>query len=169
MRLLVALVAYVGSIFAANWATSNFGLVPVGFGLMVTAGTFAAGAALVLRDGVQQAGGRAWVVAAIAAGVVLSYVLAEPFIAVASAVAFAVSEVVDWAVFTPIRRRSLARAVLVSSVVAAPVDTLLFLWIAGFPVTVGAVVGQLLVKTVMAGLAAAFIAARRSNAVPERV
>ena len=164
MRLWVALAAYVGSIFAANWATSNFGLVPIGFGLMVTAGTFAAGAALVLRDWVHQAGGRVWVAVAIAAGVVLSYVLAEPFIAVASAVAFAVSELVDWGVFSPLRRRSLARAVLVSSVVAAPVDTLLFLWIAGFPVTVGAVVGQLIVKTLMAGLAAGFILMRSRRA-----
>lgn len=155
-----ALVAYIGSIVAANWMTSTWGLVPIGFGLAVTAGTFAAGAALVLRDWVDTTGGRWWVAGAIAAGVALSYALADPFIALASAVAFAGSELLDWAVFARLRPRSLARAVLLSSVISAPVDTVLFLAIAGFPVKWQAVLGQFIVKTVMAGLAAVWLARR---------
>jgi hypothetical protein len=154
------LAAYIGSIVAANWMTATFGLVPIGFGLAVTAGTFAAGAALILRDAVDTSGGRWWVAGAIAVGVALSYALAAPMIAVASAVAFAASELVDWGVFTPLRRRSLPRAVLVSSVVSAPVDTVLFLAIAGFGVTWQAVLGQFLVKTAMAGLAALWLRGR---------
>jgi hypothetical protein len=151
---------YVGVVVAANVLTAAFGLVPAGFGLLVTAGTFAAGAALLLRDAVQQAGGRYWVVGAVAVGSVLSYVLSDPRIAVASAVAFAASETVDSAVFTPLRRRGLPTAVLVSSVVAAPVDTVLFLSLAGFPVTPAAVAGQFMVKTAIAGAVAGWIAWR---------
>lgn len=160
MKRIIWIVAYLASIVAANAMTAHWGLVPIGFGLAVTAGTFAAGAALVLRDGVQVTAGTWMTWATIAGGIVLSYVLATPAIAVASALAFAVSEVVDMGVFTRLKPRSLALAVVVSSVVSAPVDTVLFLWVAGFGVTWQAVLGQFLVKTVMALAAAAVLAWR---------
>jgi uncharacterized PurR-regulated membrane protein YhhQ (DUF165 family) len=166
--LAIALVAYVTSIVLANVATSYFGLVPIGFGLVVSAGSFAAGAALVLRDGVQVFGDRRYVFGAILIGAVLSFVMASPGIAFASCIAFLVSELVDWGVFTPIRRKSLARAVVISSVVSAPVDTVLFLYLAGFGVTWQAVLGQFLVKTLMALIAAGIITvlARRRTSTP---
>jgi queuosine precursor transporter len=157
----LAVAAYVGSIVLANWMTDTFGLVAIGFGLAVTAGTFAAGAALILRDAVQQTAGRWVAVAAIVVGAAVSAATSTPAIAVASGVAFLVSELVDMAVFTPLRHRSLAGAVLASSVVSAPVDTVLFLHIAGFGVTWQAVLGQFLVKTVMALVAAGLLAWRR--------
>ena len=46
MNRYIALATYIASIVAANWMTTTFGLVPIGFGLLVTAGTFAAGFAL---------------------------------------------------------------------------------------------------------------------------
>lgn len=153
--------AYITTIVAANWMTATFGLIPIGFGLAVTAGTFAAGAALVARDGVQQASNKTVVLAAILVGIVLSYFLSDPFIAIASAVAFAGSELVDFAVFTPLRKRTLGGAVLVSSVVSAPIDTILFLYIAGFEVTWQAVVGQFLVKTAIAVVAAVYLVWKR--------
>lgn len=167
-----AVSAYIGSIVAANALTTWLGLIQLWpTGLMVTAGTFAAAAALILRDAVNETGGWRWVVVAIAAGIVVSYAVADPMIAVASAVAFAGSELVDWAVFTPVRRRSLARAVLASSVVSAPVDTVLFLGIAfGWgAVTWQAVLGQFLVKTAMAALAALIIARRQRPTLRSRV
>ncbi len=158
--LALATSGYVGSVVAANWATQTFGLVPIGMGLAVTAGTFAAGATLVLRDAVQTLGARWVVFAAMAVGALLSYVVAGPALAVASGIAFACSELADWAVFTPLRRRSLPVAVLVSSVVSAPVDTVLFLHLAGFGVTWQAVVGQFIVKTALAGAVAGWLAWR---------
>ena len=160
MKLAVWSGAYLGSIVAANWATATFGLVPIGLGLAVTAGTFAAGAALILRDGVQMHGGRWSVALVIVVGAMLSWLVADPFIAAASGIAFLCSELVDWAVFTPLRGRSLPGAVLASSVVSAPVDTALFLAIAGFGVTWQAVAGQFIVKTSMAAIAAVVIAWR---------
>ena len=157
--------AYTGVIIAANWMTATFGLVPIGFGLAVTAGTFAAGAALIVRDGLQLRVGRTWMLAAIAAGALISAVTSTPAIAVASGVAFMVSELVDWGVFTPLRPRSLPGAVVVSSIVSAPVDTVLFLHIAGFGVTWQAVLGQFIVKTGLALIVAAVLAYRERRSV----
>lgn len=150
----LAVAVYVASIAAANWLTATLGLVPIGFGLVVTAGTFAAGAALIARDWVQVTSGRMWTLAAIGVGAALSAWTATPAIAIASGVAFLVSELVDFGVFTPLRGRSLPAAVLVSSLVSAPVDTVLFLYLAGFGVTWQAVAGQLIVKTAMAAAVA---------------
>lgn len=155
------LISYITSIIAANWMTATFGLIGIGFGLAVTAGTFAAGAALILRDGVQQNAGRLTALLAVLVGAAVSAVTSTPAIAVASGVAFLCSELVDMAIFSPLRKRSLPVAVLASSVVSAPVDTVLFLHIAGFGVTWQAVLGQFLVKTVMALLAAARLWRRR--------
>jgi queuosine precursor transporter len=160
-RAVVAGAAYVGTVVAANVMTDRLGLVPIGFGLMVTAGTFAAGASLIARDWVQQTARSQWVVPAlIVAAALVSAVTANPALALASGVAFLVSEAVDWRVFTPLRSRSLPLAVVVSSVVASPVDTVLFLWLAGFPVTWQAVLGQFLVKTGMALLVAGVLKVR---------
>ena len=157
MNKALLIAGYIGVIIAANWMTTTFGLVPIGFGLLVTAGTFAAGAALILRDGVQVTSGKRVTIAAMIAGVVVSYLVADPFIAIASAVAFGVSEIVDFSVFTPLRKRNLATAVIVSSVASAPIDTVLFLAIAGFDITWQAVLGQFLIKTAMALVVAGFL------------
>lgn len=159
---IVWIAAFVASIIAANWLTNTFGLVPIGFGLLVTAGTFAAGFALIARDGVQLTSGPYWTLAAIIFGAALSAVTSTPSIAIASGIAFLVSELVDFAVFTPIRKRSVALAVITSSVVSAPIDTVLFLQLAGFGVTWQAVVGQFIVKTVIAGIATAYFMRRKS-------
>lgn len=166
LRLFAAAFTFLATIVAANWLTATFGLVPIGFGLAVTAGTFAAGAALIARDWLQTTGGRVATLLAILLGCALSYLVAGPALAAASALAFLASELVDMAVFTRLRDRSLPAAVLLSSLAAAPVDTVLFLWLAGFGVTWQAVLGQLLVKTALAGIVAAVLAARRREPVP---
>ena len=53
IHLTIATLAYAASIVAANYLTAHYGLVPAGFGLLVTAGTYAAGFALLARDFVQ--------------------------------------------------------------------------------------------------------------------
>jgi uncharacterized PurR-regulated membrane protein YhhQ (DUF165 family) len=146
----ISLSVYIGAIVAANVLTAQFGLVPVGFGLVVTAGTYAAGFALLSRDFVHTYLGVRGVLAGIAVGVVLSWFLATPALAVASAVAFLVAEVADMFVFMWMRPRGFARAALISNCVSAPVDTVLFLWIAGFPLTFETVVGQMVGKILWA-------------------
>lgn len=128
---LLILAGYVGTVVAANWLTDHYGLAAAGLGLLVPAGTYTAGLALGLRDGLQEASNVLWVLAAILAGTVVSFVVSSPVIAVASGVAFLVAEVVDLLVYTPLRnsgRRKLA--VVLSNTVGAAVDTALFLTLA---------------------------------------
>lgn len=165
---LLALTGYAAAIVAANWLTAHHGLIPVGFGLTATAGTYAAGAALMLRNTVQDALGRVFVLAAILAGAGLS-ALTSPALALASGVAFGVSELADTAVYTPLRRRGWARAVLPASLLGALLDTLIFLSLAGFPVTPRGVLGQLVGKTWAVWLPVAVIVLarrRRPDALP---
>lgn len=128
MKLLASIV-FVGLVVAANWTTQRYGMVAG----LVTAGTFAAGLTLLVRDWLQESGGRWWVFGAIATGAGVSVWLSSPQLAAASGVAFAVSELADFAVYSPLRGRSKAAAMAVSNTVGAVVDSLLFLAMAGFP------------------------------------
>ena len=120
---------YVATIILANWAISTFGLVPVGFGLMAPAGVYFAGLAFTLRDLLQDAAGTRVVLACIVVGAALSGFISTDF-AIASAAAFLFSELADFAVYTPLRRRGWLTAVLASNAVGLMVDSILFLWLA---------------------------------------
>lgn len=140
-------VALLGTIVLANWLTTEYGFVSVGFGLVATAGTYAAGLALGLRDLLQDTGGRWWVLGTILAGGVVSYLIADPFIALASAVAFTVSELADMAVYSPLRSRNWTGAVVASNLVGAVVDTAIFIGIAfGAAMIQGSMLGQIVGK-----------------------
>lgn len=140
----VSLGGYIATIFAANWAITTFGLVPVGFGLMAPAGVYFAGLAFTFRDLTQDALGRRWTYAAILVGAGLSGFLSGP-LALASGVAFAVSETADLLVYTPLRRRHWLGAVAASNTVGLVVDSALFLWLAfgSLEFLAGQVVGKL--------------------------
>lgn len=145
---LLAATALVGSTVAANALTAHFGLVPAGFGLIVTAGTYTAGLALGLRDAVHQLGGVRLVLTAIVVGAVASALTSSAQLALASGLAFLLAELLDLAVYVPLRRRGWRRAVVASNVVGAVADTALFLAVAGFPLTAASLGGQVLVKAV---------------------
>jgi len=156
----VALVA--GCVTAANVLTARYGLVRVGFGLSATAGSYAAGLCLTARDWAGEVAGRVAVLVAIAAGALASAATATPRLAVASAAAFTISELADWAVYRPLRRRGWAAAVLVSNTVGAIADTLLFLHLAGFATTSAVMTGQLTAKTVATLAVLPLVAAARA-------
>jgi queuosine precursor transporter len=120
---------YVSTIFLANWAITRWGVVSVGFGLYAPAGVYFAGLAFTLRDAVHEILGRTSVVAAILLGAYASWQVAPAF-AVASGTAFLVSELADMAVYTPLRERRPATALLASNVVGAMLDSAIFLWLA---------------------------------------
>lgn len=161
----ISAIALIASVVVANLLTSHYGLVPAGFGLMVTAGTYAAGISLGLRDAVQQTGGMRWVLGSIVAGIAISALFGDGRIALASAVAFGIAELADLGVYTPLRRRNWRAAVAASNAVGAIADTLLFLSIAGFGLTAQAVFGQLLVKAVWMTLLALVVGEVISRAV----
>lgn len=148
-RGVTALTAYILAIVTANWLTTRYGLVAVAPGLVTTAGTYAAGLALLLRDAVQDTLGWRWVLAGIATGAVLT-AITSPALALASATAFLLAELLDMAVYTPLRERGWARAALLSGIAGAVVDTYAFLALAHFPITVQTVGGQLVGKALWA-------------------
>ena len=137
------LVGYIATIITANWAISTYGPVPVGFGLLAPAGVYFAGLAFTLRDLTQDSLGRRWDLAAIVVGAALS-ALVSPQFALASGAAFLLSELADFAVYTPLRRRSWLGAVAASNVVGLVVDSALFLWLAfgSFEFLAGQVLGK---------------------------
>lgn len=134
---------FLAAIVLANIVTNEWGLIPIGFGMMTTAGTIFAGLTFALRDSIQDRGGRVAVVALILLGAGLSAAI-SPALAVASGVAFLASELADMAIYTPLREGGYGRAALASNLVGAIVDTLLFLTLAGFPLS--AAPGQVLGK-----------------------
>lgn len=123
------LIGYIATIILANLAIALIGPVPVGFGLMAPAGVFFAGLAFTLRDLTQDSLGRRWVVAAILVGAALSALL-SPALALASGLAFLVSEAADFAIYTPVKRRSWLLAIALSNTVGLVVDSVLFLSLA---------------------------------------
>jgi hypothetical protein len=123
----------------ANWLILHAGtvcvpsgpcLVPVAPGIMAPSGVLMVGVALVFRDVVQRCLGLRFGLLAIAAGTALSALVAPPALVVASGTAFALSELADFAVYTPLQRRRLLLAVIASSLVGLVVDSIVFLALA---------------------------------------
>jgi uncharacterized PurR-regulated membrane protein YhhQ (DUF165 family) len=159
------LLAYVATIFAANWAITTFGLVPVGFGLVAPAGVYFAGLAFTFRDLTQDSLGRRWTFLAILLGAALSGFLSGP-LAIASGAAFLVSETCDLLVYSPLRERRWLLAVGLSNTVGLIVDSVLFLWLAFGSLEFLA--GQVVGKTEMTILAVVVLWGWRRFVVPER-
>ncbi len=159
------LALYALSILAANWAIATYGLVPVFPGVLAPAGVFAAGLTLTLRDFLHEQGGRRLVLVAVLLGAALSALISGP-LAIASGVAFLLSEFADLMVYAPLRRRGLLVAVAASNVVGLIVDSALFLALAGLPAA--ALAGLVIGKLEMTALAVAllWIARRRPHATP---
>lgn len=133
------LAAYAACVPLANWLIGNVGtkcipdgpcLIPVGFGLMAPSGVLVIGLALVLRDAVQLAAGWRWGLGAVAVGAVAAWFVAPPALVVASVAAFVISELTDFAVYTPLARKRLFTALLASGIVGAAVDSAVFLYLA---------------------------------------
>lgn len=123
------LVAFIATIFLANWAIETYGLVPVGPDLIAPAGVYFAGLAFTFRDLAQDRLGRGWIVAAIIIGALISGLVSTKF-ALASGIAFLVSELLDFAVYTPLRKRNWIGAVVASNIVGLVADSIIFLTLA---------------------------------------
>lgn len=152
----ISLLGYVATIPAANWMIGNVGtfcvpqgpcIIPVFPGITAPSGVLMIGLALVLRDAVHETLGAKWALIAILIGAALSYILADPFIAIASLVAFVVSELSDFGVYSKLRDKSKLIAVVVSGIVGSVIDSTLFLWIAFG--SLAFIEGQIIGKVIM--------------------
>lgn len=163
--------AYLMTVPAANWFIGNVGttcvpngpcLIPLGFGLTAPSGVLWIGAALILRDLVRERFGREWAVGAVLAGAGLSFWISPPFVAVASSVAFLLSELADATVYEGLRARGWMAALVGSNVVGACLDSAVFLLLAfgSRDFIAGQVTGKLLM-TVVAVLVLMAVRGRR--------
>jgi len=159
---LAAAVVYVSCIVGANYAIARWGVIPAGLGTVAPAGVFLIGPALVARDWLQWAAGKRIALAWLAVGIVLSYAIADPRIATASAAAFAISELADFALFTWITPRW-SLAVLVGGIIGALLDSAVFLQLAFG--SFAFMPGQVLGKTYGVVLASVLIGIRRRRQV----
>ncbi len=133
------LAAFIATIPLANWMIGNVGtlcppdspcLIPVAPGILAPSGVLMIGLALILRDLVQRRLGKRWTLGAILVGAALSGLVAPGALVIASATAFLLSELADFAVYTPLAKRRLILAVVASSVVGLIIDSIAFLYLA---------------------------------------
>lgn len=151
---LAAFVVFLACIPLANWMIGHVGtfcvpdgpcVIPVAPGITAPSGVLMAGFALVARDIVQRCLGRSWGLGAVLLGSALSALVASGALVLASATAFLLSELADFAVYTPLQRRGLMRAVVASAAVGLVVDSVVFLALAfhSMDFLPGQVVGKL--------------------------
>lgn len=117
---------YVLLIVAVNYGFSAVPLVKLPDGTLWPPMSLAVGFIFVLRDFAQREIGHK-VLLAMLTGAALSYVMAAPYVAIASAAAFLVSELVDWLVYS-LTKRPLSQRILTSSLLATPIDSAVFLF-----------------------------------------
>jgi uncharacterized PurR-regulated membrane protein YhhQ (DUF165 family) len=127
----ISLAGFVCSIPFANWWLTNNGmwispwLGPLPSALWVVAISF------VLRDLTQITLGKSFAWGSIALGTLLSWWLASPQLALASGIAFLISESTDAAIFTPLANRGkFLLGISISGYVAGFLDSAVFLRIA---------------------------------------
>jgi uncharacterized PurR-regulated membrane protein YhhQ (DUF165 family) len=130
-------VAFVGLVILANWLASKYVVTVPLTSYKAPAGVFCIGAVLVLRDWMQQLAGLRWTMPLVYASGLLSWLVGDVAgwtslekIAVASVVAFTISETIEALVFTPLRNRSLTLGVALSATVGNAVDSYVFLTLA---------------------------------------
>lgn len=141
-----AVLLYVASVVAVNIGFSYVPLIPTDFGLLSPM-AFVVGAVFVIRDFAQRQSGH-YVLVAMVVATIASFLMADPFVATASAAAFLTSEVADYLLYT-FTKKPFHQRVLISSIVSTPIDTAVFLLgIQNF--TVGTFVLMVLSKLVAA-------------------
>lgn len=135
-RSMIAVGAYVASIVLVNWLFAPTQLVEGVTQWTTTSwGTFylanlVVGFVFVLRDYAQREIGHKVLLATLVAGLV-TYAMVDAGIAVASITAFILSELADWAIYS-FWKKPLQQRILVSSLVAVPLDTFAFQHLAGY-------------------------------------
>lgn len=168
---LAAFAALVLCVVGANWALQTYGIVSIGFGLTAPAGVYFAGLTFWLRDMLHDTGGTRFVLAAIALGSLISWAQSDAVaipggvtsIAVASGIAFAASELADFAVYSPLRKRNRIAAIAASNTVGACLDSALFLYLAFG--SLDEITGQVVGKSYMTLLAVGIVGVVSRNRI----
>lgn len=152
---------YVAAIPFTNWLFDYVGVLPLpGTSYVFHPLAFLVGFWLVLRDFAHRELGDTWIFAPVFAGMALSYLTSSPRVATASALAFLVSELVDWAIFK-YSQRPLHQRILLSSAASVPVDSILFSGIAFGLAAINPVTFSVMLLAKMTGAVVVFEIMRR--------
>lgn len=115
---------YVGLIPLVNWSFANVPTYQIPGGswnpMVIPTGLI-----LVVRDFAQREVGHA-ILLPLCVGIFISFLMAPPEISLASAIAFGISESIDWLIFT-VTKKPLSQRVIFSCLASAPVDSAVFL------------------------------------------
>ena len=117
---------YITTVVAINMAFAYIPPIVLFDGTIFTAGSVIAGLVFIARDFAQREVGHKVVLLLMAAAGLLSYLLADPFVAIASIAAFAISEISDYIVYSKYKG-DFNKRVIFSSLVSVPIDTTVFL------------------------------------------
>ncbi len=126
---MISAIIYVALIAGINWA---FAIVPpleLPGGDLWSPVALVVGFVFVVRDYAQRAIGHK-VLLAMLAGCVISWWMATPSLALASAGAFAIGELADWSLYT-FTKKPFSQRILYSSLLGAPLDSIFFLTFIG--------------------------------------
>ena len=160
----IFLVLFCLTVPIANWMIGHVGtacipngpcVIPVAPKVMAPSGVLMIGVALVLRDLVQRRLGVWAAITAILIGTGLSGMVAPVSLVIASASAFLLSEFSDLVVYTPLARKRMVTAVVLSSLVGLVIDSIIFLWLAFG--SLDFLLGQIVGKTWMVLLSIPFV------------
>jgi hypothetical protein len=116
---------YILLIPLVNWAFSWTPLFALPDGGKWSPFSIVVGLVLVFRDFAQREIGH-YIFIPLLIGVGFSYLMAPPQIATASGIAFLTSEAVDWAIYS-FTHKPLSSRVMLSSLAAAPIDSIIYL------------------------------------------
>lgn len=167
MKLFAPLAAlFFGLVILANWLASKYTVTVPLTDYVAPAGVFCIGGVLVLRDWMQQLKGLLWTMPIVYVAGLTSWLVGDlagwtglEKIAVASVIAFSVSETVEALVFTPLRKKHLTAGVGLSATVGNALDSYIFLAIAFGSQTF--FLGNFFGKLEMIAVGVALTAARR--------
>ena len=123
------ILAYLAMVVFVNLGFSYLPIVGTPLG-PVPLMAFFVGCVFVLRDYAQRSAGH-HVLWAIALACLISWWLGDPVVVVASVTSFAVSEFLDYTIFT-ITKKPFHQRVVISSLIAVPVDSFIFLHMIGY-------------------------------------
>lgn len=131
-------VLYIGLIAGVNWLFDFIPPVALPGGNLWSPVALIVGFVFVIRDFAQRKVGH-HILWAMLAGIIISWWMASPQLALASAAAFAIGELGDWALYT-FTTKPFSQRILISSLLGAPMDSLVFLTLIGIasPISVSA-------------------------------
>lgn len=159
------LILYVLLILIVNVAFAYTPLIPLPGGDMWPPLSLAVGFVFVVRDYAQQRVGH-HVLWAMLFGCALSWFLASPDLALASAAAFAVGELADWGVYT-FTKKPFSQRILLSSLLGTPLDSLVFLSFLGLATPLGML--TMTASKLLGALVVYWLVRRRESARAEHI